>query len=1256
MAGSLDAHTPRSYPERNPFPYQGSVTVDSPTTLGTAEALPSPTLLWQPVTSLRKLAQRYLDGYRPSFRGTGFPVVLVGEHGSGKTHTIRYVIGQVEAGQLSGNATVRSCQQIYARAEADDFMQLYRQLMRQVPITVLRDMALRFLGAVSSEIFGKAQGDEEQRDRAARTVQADPATLQGVFDRQVVLEDEARAGQITEVRENVGKEENFQNILPYLLRNDLAGSARSWLIGETLTDEELRMLGVSANITTPGVARWGLRFLATLFGRGGRPLIVYIDQYEKLVVKVDKARTKTLLTENIGVLRAVVDELSKESAMVVLGGNVEAWAELSEIPDLRQRFGNNVIEFPLLTLDEARDLVALYLTLGRYEVLDVWSLDRPDTTSMTLRGHALPIRAIAAAGGRLISASKDSTIKVWNIADGVLQQTLVGHTLGVNAIAVAADGRTIASASDDRDVRIWSLSEGTSRVIGRHDSWVNDVALSRDGRWAVSAGSDAAIRIWDLLATTASPRPPLDAHTDTVWSVAISPSGNVLASASSDGTVRLWTFPACEPIARKQGHTSWVCGVAISPSGKTLASASDDGTVRLWSMEGGTPLKVLTPDATDSALALSPVRGLSWLDDELLLSASIDGTYRTWRVRDGACIAQASRPRSAINPMAFTLSRDGSGTVVSSASERNESVTAPPTPHTLKDAKELHPFTEESIRAILAIGGGNVRRLVQDCAESFQFAAPRRQEITDAVVREALSSKSSQRIDRDIALRKVERLIAARGMTFRRDYPVRQAVADIAVLVGGEPRLLVQVTKPMYSANEVQEALSSVNLIAQARDLPAEIIMVVVGYASPAVTELLVKASHRFLVFDPDTFDDQFAAVLDQVPAAPPAPPPLDLRSIKDELLTSITGALTQLPAIRHAESANVNHAIRQTLGGESSTTGQADQLRSAWRKERKVLEERIREARKKAREEEFVELEKLHARSSVSRMFRVGVAGAGVACLLYAAMILSNRAATSISEVSHLVVWVFQAGPSLYGMLAFLIAGITLLGWSITGSFEVWTILLRDLAGPVTSIEELDRLAHASSVIAPSLVLRSRNPHLRYLAAVGSRSSTPLRALVRAINAEPSRIVRRAFAVAIGKRLDPDVIDEVLGDISAKRTPEVGYAVEIAARADALGRSTMEKLHGPLRALIFIAAPQTPSTVRASYGIGLQYALWADRDQVPPPALPAIAIREALRDLSPFEEPGIGRLSELESIEMIDECYLFFAEQQFYQEQATAS
>jgi WD40 repeat protein len=59
------------------------------------------------------------------------------------------------------------------------------------------------------------------------------------------------------------------------------------------------------------------------------------------------------------------------------------------------------------------------------------------------------------SGNYMLSSSKDSTLKVWDIREGRLLFTMQGHTGPVNAAKFSTDGNFFASGGADQLVMVW---------------------------------------------------------------------------------------------------------------------------------------------------------------------------------------------------------------------------------------------------------------------------------------------------------------------------------------------------------------------------------------------------------------------------------------------------------------------------------------------------------------------------------------------------------------------------------------------------------------------------------------------------------------------------------------------------------------------------------------------------------------------------------------------------------------------------------
>ena len=157
----------------------------------------------------------------------------------------------------------------------------------------------------------------------------------------------------------------------------------------------------------------------------------------------------------------------------------------------------------------------------------------PEAPIRVLAGHTEAVWAVAYSpdGGRIVSASRDETLKIWDAASGAELVTLMGHADSVCAVAYSRDGTRIVSGSFDETLIIWDVFSGAGldRITG-HRGAVCAVDYSCDGTRIVSGSADKTLKLWD--AANGKRLATLSGHVYGVNAVAFSPDGSRIVSAS----------------------------------------------------------------------------------------------------------------------------------------------------------------------------------------------------------------------------------------------------------------------------------------------------------------------------------------------------------------------------------------------------------------------------------------------------------------------------------------------------------------------------------------------------------------------------------------------------------------------------------------------------------------------------------------------------------------------------------------------------
>jgi ribosome assembly protein 4 len=217
---------------------------------------------------------------------------------------------------------------------------------------------------------------------------------------------------------------------------------------------------------------------------------------------------------------------------------------------------------------------------------------------------------------RLVSGSKDFTIRLWNTDTGTCERAFGNHTKCVTKVLWSGCNEII-SCSEDLRICCFDSNGGYLRELKKHSHWVNSMSLSTEQ--VIKRGCYEPGKTFD----------GKDKHAKALelYQKAVEYHKERLVTGSDDFTLMFFELPNKVPIKQMVGHGKPINHVSFSPDGRYIASGSFDKKIKLW--DGYTGEFMCTFDGH-----VGPVYVMSWsADSRFIISASQDSTLKLWDIK-----------------------------------------------------------------------------------------------------------------------------------------------------------------------------------------------------------------------------------------------------------------------------------------------------------------------------------------------------------------------------------------------------------------------------------------------------------------------------------------------------------------------------------------------------------------------------------------------------------------------------------------------
>jgi platelet-activating factor acetylhydrolase IB subunit alpha len=266
----------------------------------------------------------------------------------------------------------------------------------------------------------------------------------------------------------------------------------------------------------------------------------------------------------------------------------------------------------------------------------LWNFDTL-TCIKTLNGHEHTVSFVEFSpdGTLLYSASRDKSIRVWDVTSGNCKKTFNGHNDWVRCLSINTQGNLLASSSDDESILVWNVESSQQMYsLTGHENKIEHIVFVKNQIALQNIYTSDYVEQFNKALNGEEPTQAdsnltnlIDLNKQLLEKTKLKEKINkeYIISASRDKSIKIWDVYGSSCIYTLLGHDNWVRCLIIHPNGKYMISSSDDKTIRVWELKTGRIVKKI-PEAHDRFVVSLAINHKY----PLMASGSNDQTIKIW--------------------------------------------------------------------------------------------------------------------------------------------------------------------------------------------------------------------------------------------------------------------------------------------------------------------------------------------------------------------------------------------------------------------------------------------------------------------------------------------------------------------------------------------------------------------------------------------------------------------------------------------------